>query len=122
MDICSHIGFSVDDVSSLHGSCTDTLESNCKLTGDYSVDELAYQATNILNIQDDAEVVSGSIPLQVKNECGHQNKIITSVGGAVEGEINDNADVITSEVSTNDDDAKCVISCSSSTSTISVSL
>ncbi|PWA58157.1 hypothetical protein CTI12_AA405500 [Artemisia annua] len=119
MDICSHIGFSVNDVSSLHGSCMDTLESNCKLTGDYSMDELAYQATNILNIQDDAEVVSGSIPPQVKNECRHQNKTITSVGGAVEGEINDNADVITSEVSTNDDDAKCVISCSSSTSTLS---
>ena len=120
MDSGSHIGFSVNEVSSLHGSCMDTLKSNCKLTGDYSVDELAYQATNILNIQDDAEVVSGSIPPQVKNDCDHQNKIITSV--AVEGEINDNADVITSEVSTNDDDAKCVISCSSSTSTLSVSL
>ncbi|GJX70347.1 hypothetical protein Tco_0307518 [Tanacetum coccineum] len=127
MDICSHIGFRVNDVSSLHGSCMDmdTLESNYKLTGDYSVDELAYQATNILNIQDDAEADSGSIPplengtFQVKNECGHLNEIITSVGGAVEEGLNDNADIITSEVVTNDDNAKCVISCCSSASTLS---
>nr|GEV42520.1 hypothetical protein [Tanacetum cinerariifolium] len=127
MDICSHIGFSVNDVSSHHGSCKDmdTLESNYKLTGDYSVDELAYQATNILNIQDDAEADSGSIPplengtFQVKNECGHLNEIITSVGGAVEEGLNDNADIITSEVVTNDYNAKCVISCCSSASTLS---
>ncbi|KAI3526473.1 hypothetical protein L1887_05727 [Cichorium endivia] len=63
MDICSHISFPVNDVKSLHGFCMgSTFESSYGLMGGFSVDELSYQATKFLNIQDDLEGVSCSIP------------------------------------------------------------
>nr|XP_043635233.1 uncharacterized protein LOC122606355 isoform X2 [Erigeron canadensis] len=87
MDICSHIGMPVNDVSSLHGYYmdVDTLESSCRLMGDFSVDELAYDAAKFLNIHDDVEVGSASIPThehvisQIKDECeeAHLSSIIT---------------------------------------------
>lgn len=141
MDICSHIGFSANDINSLHGICLDTHGSTYGVVGDFSVDELAYGATKFLNIQDDEDGVLGSIQphekgvFQMKDECGeaHQSEIITkdreklfskcarfpcssktlssaaaSVGGAGKGEMKDDADDITSEVLTHDDNAKSI--------------
>ncbi|CAI9289650.1 unnamed protein product [Lactuca saligna] len=58
MDVCSHISFPVNDVSSsIHGFCLDpTFESTYGLAGGFSVDELAFGATKFLNIQDDIDI------------------------------------------------------------------
>lgn len=95
MDICSHIGFPVNDVNSLNGF---TLESTYGLVGDFSVDELAYGVTTFLKIQDDVEEVSGSIPPDEK--LVFQSKIITT-----KAHENDDANIITSEIVTHDGNA-----------------
>lgn len=58
MDVCSHISFPVNDVSSsIHGFCLDTtFESTYGLASGFSVDELAFGATKFLNIQDDIDI------------------------------------------------------------------
>ncbi|KAI3706608.1 hypothetical protein L6452_24472 [Arctium lappa] len=97
MDICSHIGFSANDINSLHGICLDTLGSTYGAVGDFSVDELAYGATKFLDIQDDEDGILGFIPPHEK----------ASVGGAHK-ELKDDPDDITTEVLTHDDNAKSV--------------
>ncbi|KAI7728715.1 hypothetical protein M8C21_019086 [Ambrosia artemisiifolia] len=105
MDIYSHIGFSVNDVNSLHGFRTDTLGSTYGPVGDFLVDELAHGATKILNIQVDEERNSVSIPphkedvIQMENACleAHQIEIIANAHQS-----DDNV------VITHDDDAKSI--------------
>ncbi|KAJ0476534.1 hypothetical protein HanRHA438_Chr13g0594261 [Helianthus annuus] len=105
MDVCSHIGFSVNDVNSLHAFRTDTLKSSYGPVGDFLVDEPAYGATKILKIQVEDERNSVSIPsheedvMQTKNACleAQQSEIITNTHQSDD-------DIVTSEVITHDDD------------------
>lgn len=127
MDICSHIGFTVNDVNNLHGFCLDvnTLESSYELMGDFSVDKLAYGAAKFLNIQDDEELVSGLIPNQsekITEACGNifdkcdtfsclseiSSSSAASAGAEFKGGKNDgvNVDVTTNEALKHDDNDK----------------
>ncbi|KAJ9555044.1 hypothetical protein OSB04_009658 [Centaurea solstitialis] len=134
MDICSHIGLSTNAINSLSGMCLDPLGSTYGVVGDFSVDELAYKATKFLNIQDDEDGDSRSIPphekdvFQMKDECGeaHQSERITkdhkktlSSAAASVGEMEDD---LTSEVLTHDDNAKSINPPSSSDPSLPVAV
>ncbi|KAM0045423.1 hypothetical protein Hdeb2414_s0009g00303691 [Helianthus debilis subsp. tardiflorus] len=89
MDVCSHIGFSVNDVNSLHAFRTDALKSSYGPVGDFLVDE-----RNLVSIPSHKEDV-----MQTKNACleAQQSEIITNTHQSDD-------DIVTSEVITHDDD------------------
>ncbi|MFS8004561.1 hypothetical protein Hanom_Chr13g01227311 [Helianthus anomalus] len=80
MDVCSHIGFSVNDVNSLHAFRTDTLKSSYGHVGDFLVDERN----------------SVSIP-------SHKEDVMQTKSACLEAQQSDD-DIVTSEVITHDDD------------------
>lgn len=73
MDICSNTGkLASEDLKNFHELAVDPSPSQltCGFTGDLPVNDLANDLSKILNLQDDKNLVSGSIPVCGNNGVG----------------------------------------------------
>lgn len=71
MDICSNTGkLASEDLKNFHDLVVDPSQLTCGFTGDLPVNDLANDLSKILNLQDDKNLVSGSIPVYGNNGVG----------------------------------------------------